>query len=878
MVFIYFSIVILSLSYKETFLVLLFSISFLGFAQSGSVIADREELREIENDFYEQNRKGNTLLKTQLENSLKLDAQNKNEFGCAINNYLLGKVHYSNKRLDSAEYYQKTSKKFAISLNNLPLQVATTRALGGIYYYNQLNDKALKELNTSLKLAETIGDTTAMAKAYNNIGLVYKTMENYTEAIAFLERALNLKIAVGAKKEQISTLTNMGYCYSMLYLFDKSDYFFNKALMLASAQQHNPQISRIWLHMAQNYSREKEAVKAESFFKKSILMSEQIGDSVQWIYSKKYLAEFYVDNHDDFKALATYLEISPQAKTITDGFFLSEYYLGVGNTYKRMGEHKKAESYFNKMLTILPPYNKAAMREGMKILSQACKREGEYKKALMYLERSNEITSELRTAERDRNIEKYKIQYNTAQNEADIEQLIEINEDLEAHKQQNQVLLLTVLTLFFIALVVAVALGIVAKKSRANEDKLQVEIVKNQRKNIELQQANERVKKWSKIKGEFITMVSHEVRTPLNAIIGMTQFLRDTKLSQSQINKLNNIDISSHNLLTLMNDILDFSSLQENKLSINVQPSNFGNLISNLTDIFGPQYEEKGVEFQTIIDNNLPESIYTDEHRIKQVLANLLSNALKFTHYGKVQFMVEQIGKHHENGHDYVELKFTVSDTGIGVPEEKQDILFKSFTQTDSTSTREYRGVGLGLSICAGILEEFDTKIRFHSEFGKGSTFWFPIKLRVNNPLKSVQVLDITEEPLSMAAIHPMKILVAEDNAINRSLMKLSLSKLGYNPILVENGQEAVDACKNGSFDVILMDIQMPILDGIAATKQIRLIPNIGRPTIIAVTANAIGHEKEKYIKSGMDDYLAKPYTIQQLTNMLKKHGPTVMA
>lgn len=845
-------------------------------AQTGTTAQNKLELQQLENEFYAKNRLGTGDLKNELQQALEVHKKNKNEKACAQHLYLIGKIHYTNKRLDSAETAQKRALKLSQGMDNIPMQMATHRALGAVYYYNQENDKALNHLNNSLELATTIDDTINMAKALNNIGLVYKTMENYSEAISFLERALNYKIAMGAKREQISTLTNMGYCYSMLNLFEKSDYFYNKALMLASEQQHNPQISRIWLHMAQNYAWENKIDLAESFFKKSILMSEQIQDSVQLLYTRKYFAEFYFENNQIEKALHIYQSILPHVSHISDGFFLSEYYLGVGDCYTELHDMATANMYYREMLTVNPPYNKLAMQRGMRILSEISKENGDYKQALAFIEKSNEITLELQRLEKDRSIEKYKIAYNSAQNEADIEQLIEINEDLEESKEKNQILLFTVLTLLFIALIVAIALGIVAKKSRANEDKLQIEIVKNQRKNLELQQANNRVKKWSKIKGEFITMISHEVRTPLNAIIGMSQLLHDTHLTQEQKNKLNNIDFSSHNLLTLMNDILDFSSLQENKLSIHLQPSNLTQILHSVVAIYAPQFEENHVRFNTHFADDLPQSIYTDEHRLKQVLSNLLSNALKFTHFGQVEFNVSLEKFHQLDGSSYADLKFAISDTGIGVPKDKQDVLFKSFTQTDSTVTRKYRGVGLGLSICGGILKEFNSKISFTSEFGKGSTFWFPLSVKVNTPVSAPENQTAEKSQASIAHAHPMKILVAEDNAINRSLMELSLQKMGYNPELVENGQEAVEACKHAHFDLILMDIQMPILDGISATQAIRLLNKAQQPIIIAVTANAIGHEKEQYIKSGMDDYLAKPYTIHQLTAMLQKHAPKV--
>jgi len=370
--------------------------------------------------------------------------------------------------------------------------------------------------------------------------------------------------------------------------------------------------------------------------------------------------------------------------------------------------------------------------------------------------------------------------------------------------------------------------------------------------------------KANKAKTEFLSNMSHEIRTPLNGILGMNDLLLDSKLSSTQLIYSEAIKESGDNLLIIINDILDLSKIEDGKLDIEHYSFNLEESIKNIQLLLSTKLNQQGLNFIYKIDPKIPRNIKTDGTRLRQILINIINNAIKFTEEGGIIIEIKIIEKIE---HQFI-LEFSINDSGIGIPEDKLTTIFSSFTQTDASISRKYGGTGLGLTISKKLCQLLGGDMRVKSTLGKGTTFYFtimsePSDIEVNKG-KVVSLEDID--------LPPMEILVAEDNLINQTLILFLLDRLGYKAEVANNGLEVIECMKLKSYDVIFMDIQMPQMDGVTATKELyKIIDEEDFPYIIALTASAFQSDKDRCLDAGMHDYISKPIQREKLIETLFK-------
>ena len=405
--------------------------------------------------------------------------------------------------------------------------------------------------------------------------------------------------------------------------------------------------------------------------------------------------------------------------------------------------------------------------------------------------------------------------------------------------------------------------------------------LRNIEKAQELAKAKVEAEQANHAKSRFLANVSHEMRTPMNGVMGLAELLRTTALSREQRDYVDSIHVSASALLVLINDILDISRLEAGKLELRPEPGDLRAAIDGVFALLGPKAEESRLRFEQHVAGDVPRWMLCDLGRVRQVLLNLVGNALKFTNHGSVTLRAT-----FRSTEMRPEIFFAVEDTGIGVPEDVQSRLFRPFVQIDSSDKRRFGGAGLGLSICAELVRLMNGKIGMSSRSDIGSTFWFSVPyIACEAPASATSALptlsalsvaiagppELSKAPEPLCTAEPLSALVVDDNPVNRKVMQGFLKKLGWQSYPARDGREAVDFLAERNVEIVFMDCQMPTMDGFEATAEIRRREAGVRHTrIVAITASAMVGDREKCLAGGMDDYLSKPVVLAQIKTLLE--------
>ncbi len=399
---------------------------------------------------------------------------------------------------------------------------------------------------------------------------------------------------------------------------------------------------------------------------------------------------------------------------------------------------------------------------------------------------------------------------------------------------------------------------------------LQAENTRRESRESELREAREKAESASRAKGEFLATISHEIRTPMNGVLGMLRVVRDTPLSHEQRGYLKTASDSAESLLLLLNDVLDFSKIEAGRLELEHAPFQPVTVAKAVNDLLHARARDKGLQFDLQIGDNLPGAIIGDATRLRQILVNLIGNAIKFTERGRVELSVACA----ERTPTRAVMQFTVTDTGIGIDSAALERLFKPFTQADTSMSRRYGGTGLGLAISMRLAQAMGGALQVQSAINQGTTF------RLILPCKLPEVaLTPTprhdEPPRFVTPTLHGRVLVVEDDSVNQQVIELFLKKLNVTPKFAGDGEAAIATAMSETFDIILMDCQLPGIDGMETTRRIRKKMEGGRPLkIIALTANASTHVREACLAAGMDDFLTKPVRFELLANVLQRNLP----
>lgn len=706
---------------------------------------------------------------------------------------------------------------------------------GMIYRFLGDYSSALDYHLKSLRIYQDLDELEGITQSLVNAGVAYRNLGNETLALDFYNQAIDNSKQLNDNNTLVDALVSKGNIYWYRGDSDKALYYYEEALRITENSPGGTyDISGILNNMGNVYRQRGDYEKALDYYHKSIAGSREHGDKNMIAVTTK----------------------------------------NIGITYKLAGNLSKAIEKLNESKNLAAQIRLASVhKESLEQLSQTYVKMHEYQDALQYYKEFAELKENLSKEQANNKISVMQLGYHL-KDEAQKQSIREVDLNLEVLKERNIRNVIISIALLSVALIfilwnryrMKLRTNLELKQLNADLEKRVEERTKQLREENERRRiAQEHAEQANETKNRFLANISHEVRTPINAIIGFCDLtFKESVDSKIKIN-LQRIKDSTQHLLALIKDILDYSQIDYGRTELKKVSFNLKEIIDSVVNAFYLDTKSKNIALSLNIDENVPLNLAGDKDAIRQIMYNLVGNAVKFTDKGKVDIRIKVAESGKSN--DYVKLLFSVKDTGIGISKLKQKLIFMDFTQEHDESTRKYGGAGLGLTITKHFIELMDGTIWVESEKGKGSNFIFTIRLKKDSVQPKEPDVSAEKE------LKNLHVLIAEDNMLNAQVITAFLSRLGHTSEVANNGIEALNILSKNDFDAVLMDIEMPEMDGIEATKAIRHgKENVRDPQIpiVALTAHALKDYEDKSRDAGMNHYLTKPVDIEQLSQVLQ--------
>jgi len=672
-------------------------------------------------------------------------------------------------------------------------------------YYN-----AKENLKKALEIASKLDDKISQGVINTKIGKLQFLVNEPKKALSSLTKAISIQREIDDKVNLGLTYNIRGVIHSNLEQYTAALEYFKNAEFSFDKQNSEKYLADVYLNQAQVYLKLNQIDKAQSKLENSIVKAKKYQQN-------RVLSISYIKNAQVYFAKTEYNLALDQAKTGLDIALenkntsnINDAYLTLSKIYQSKEQYKSAHLYLNKHLNLT---------DSLKTVSKA---------ALS----SKSNPSQIRYVESPEN-----------------EQLI--NQPTEEEAEGNLARITTILSISLITILSLLTLSLYKNNNIRLRTNNMLQI-----KNDELIVAKEKAELASKTKANFLSTVTHELRTPLYAVTGLTNLLLDEKPKEKQIPHLKSLKFSGDYLLTFINDILQINKIEANKVELDPEDFNLKTKMENVIAALNNSAHNNNTQIHFEYEKDLPENYIGDQLKISQILINLLGNAIKFTQDGDIWVKV----KHKTVNKNLYNLQFEIKDNGIGISQEKQNQMFESFSQGSIQINRKYGGTGLGLSIVKGLIKILNGKISLESQLGKGTSFFFELPLKHVQPKRKKEIPNESKhiENIKALDLENIKILVVEDNKINQMITKKILTKMGLGCDIVDNGEDAVEMVKNTDYNVVLMDIHMPGISGLEATKRIRDFNK--ELTIFALTAVTLEDKMHEFDEAGFDDIISKPF------------------
>ncbi len=699
----------------------------------------------------------------------------------------------------------------------------------------------------------------------NDLALQHYISNDIAKSFNLFNKAIKLSDSINDNYGNAVANFTIGKIYDFMHDYDKAEKSYNQVIHAAKKEGDNFLLASSYLKLGQIYMNKVPPTDAIPFFEKAIQFGSKYNvrdhDNVDrrdeiLFRIRLNLSQLYLETNNYAKVLIYLSRAEDNLKRIEDhGYFTAQWNFIQGQYFSKKEFYNNANVKFIEAINILENHSEINVKDKNALLNDVYKELSltyaaleNSEEAYQALLKHNNYRDKLLNEEKIRqdiivqskfSIESYKNVAQLANNER-IEQLAASN------KIKNVNIIITITGFLLFISLLTMYRSYISKRRLSN-------ILKT--KNNQLEIAKNKAEKSSELKSNFISNVTHELRTPLYGVVGLTSLLlKNNDLSSKDTKFLKSLKYSGDYLLNLVNDILQIGKIESQKIELKNVTVNLRVLIENLVNSFDYRLEETNNQIQISIDKNIPEFIKCDNVRLSQVLINLIGNSIKFTENGKIEVRLKLLN----TLEDKVSLRFEVEDNGPGIPKEKQKMIFENFSQLDKNSNTNYQGTGLGLPITKNIIELFGSTLDIDSAIDLGTTFSFDLTFEIDKKAKVKKVKTKQAKGEAITDTHKYKILVAEDNKINQIVTQNLLQRENYECVVAKNGLEALEAHKQTAFDLILMDINMPVMNGNESTKAIREFDP--ETPIIALTAADIEQVKEDYKLIGFDGIITKPF------------------